>query len=351
MIPLFHPAIFKEETLEALGTLLDGKQIAQGPVCEKFEKEFGRKFGYKYCLSTNSGSAALELAYELLNLKPGDEVIGPVLTCVATYLPLLRKGVKVVLSDIDIYNLNIFPSLMKEKITEKTKAIIAVDLGGTQASDIVFRIAKEYNLPVVVDASQYLGEKEPRGDFVCYSFQAIKHFTTGDGGMLVCRNKEDYERAKKLRWFGIDREKRVKSGYRVITLNADEPGFKFHMNDIAATMGLIGLKHSDKLLRMRSIASEIYQGIRLDHINWGTNWSCCVFTLEREKFIEKLKEKGIETNLIHTRLDTWSLFGGKRLLLYGMNSVENQYLYIPIHQNVTEDQAKYIVETINGIIV
>ena len=216
-INLFHPYYNGKKIQKAMKSMFPGNRsnrwLGQGPKVDEFEKKFGEKFNYKYCLALNSGSAALELAYHLIGLKEGDEVIYPVLTCTATGIPLLRRGVKIIFADINEDNWTIDVEDIKRKITKKTKAIVAVTLGGLPINPEVAKIARKYKIPLVIDACQSLGVSEKFGDYICYSLQAIKHFTTGDGGFLVVRNKKLYKRAKKLRWFGIDREKRVRNNF------------------------------------------------------------------------------------------------------------------------------------------
>jgi perosamine synthetase len=261
-IPLFWPSYdgkaIREEVEKLFPLDMSNRWIGQGEKVKEFEKAFGEKYGYTYCLGLNSGSSALELAYVLLNLKEGDEVITSVLTCTATNIPLLRMKAKIVFADIS-NNFTIDYEDVKNKITEKTKAIVAITLGGLPVDERLF----DLGLPVVVDAAQSVGVSESKGDYICYSFQAIKHFTSADGGMLVCKNKEDYDRAKRLRWFGIDREAKIANDWqpykqREMTMDMHEAGFKFHMNDLTAAIGLTGLKRADEWLAYRQVIANIY---------------------------------------------------------------------------------------------
>jgi len=349
MIPLFWPQQFKEEWLKALSDVFDTRWLGQGPVVDRFEKEFGNKFNYDYCLALNSGSAALELAYHLMGIGRGDEVITACFTCTATNLPLLRRGAKIVFADIND-NLLIDYEDVKRKITSKTKAIVVVTLGGLPVDERIFDLAKSLKIPVVVDAAQSLGVSEKRGDYICYSFQAIKHFTTGDGGMLVLRNKNEYARAKKLRWFGIDREAKRKVNFqclsnREITMEIEEPGYKFHMNDIAASIGLVGLKHTDEILEYRKILCDKYinnlpKDIRC--ICGGSYWLMGIVTKNRDDIIEYLRANGVECDLVQLRNDIFKVFGGAKQDLPNMNRLENEYFYLPLHTKLTVEDIKYI---------
>lgn len=349
-ILLFHPQMYPAEWQRALAGTFSTRWLGQGPRVDEFEEEFGRRFDYEHCLAVNSGSAALELAYHLLDLGgPSEEVITPVLTCTATNLPLLRRGVKLVFADVN-GSLTIDVEDVARKITSRTEAIVAVTLGGLPIDPALFDLAAEKRIPVVVDAAQSLGVREKQGDYICYSFQAIKHFTTGDGGMLVCKWDRDHERAKRLRWFGIDREAKRRVDFncmvdRQITQEIWEPGYKFHMNDIAATMGLVGLKHSNEILDYRRRLCEHYVAGLPDFITpvWGgACWLFGIFAPDRDELIEHLRSNGVECDLVQLRNDIFQVFEGRRRDLPKMNELESRYLYLPLNSRVTEDDVNYI---------
>lgn len=354
MIPLFWPQIYKEEWLEALDKVFSTRWIGQGPMVDEFEKKFAQKFNYKHCLSVNSGSAALELAYHLIGIKENDEVLTTILTCTATNIPLLRRKVNLKFVDISD-DLTMNYEDLERKISKKTRAIVAVNLTGIQVDNRIFKIAKKHHIPVVVDACQSLGISEALGDYICYSFQAIKHFTTGDGGMLVLRNKKDYQRAKKLRWFGIDREAKRERGWRALVnhktaMEIEEAGYKHHMNDMAAALGLVGLKYSDKILRHRRAICEAYdKKLPKDfkRIYGGSCWQFGILAKNRNKLIEYLRENDIECDLVHLRNDIFKVFGGKRQNLPNMDRLENEYLYLPLNNKITLEDVDYIAKVLN----
>jgi len=351
MIPLLRPSHNKRAILRELEKTLNTTWIGQGPRVEKFEKKFGQKFGFKYCISVNSGTSALELAYHLLDIKKNDEIVSTALTCSATNIPLLRRKAKIIFCDIEKETLNADPLDIKKKLSKKTKAIVVTSLGGIPVSEKVFKLAKRKRIPVVIDACQALGVPEKRGNYVAYSFQALKHFSAGDGGMLILRNKKEYDRAKLLRWFGLNRERKLRSGWqsykqRKIILSVSEAGYKFHMNDIMATLGLVGLKESDKLLSFRKRIAEYYkENIDLPCIAGGSYWLFAVLVNDRDHFSKFLYENGIATNLVHIRNDAVNIFG-KRQNLLNMNDIEKKYLYIPLHAKMSMEDAEYIVKTI-----
>ena len=190
MIPLFYPNV-SQDSIAAVTNTLNTRWIGQGKKVDEFEKKLS--FLGKNVLTVNSGTSALELAYHLLDLKAGDEVITPIFSFVGTNLPLIRRGVKLVFADIRDDLLLDWDDAVS-KITPKTKAIINLHLFGK-----INRTPK-LNIPVIGDAAHYL-DKTENELFTIYSFQATKIITTVDGGALVCENSEDYKRAKLLRLY------------------------------------------------------------------------------------------------------------------------------------------------------
>lgn len=351
MIKLFSVNNYTAEWLTELEKTFDSGQIGQGPKTAEFEHKFAIKFHHAFCVGLNSGTAALELAYHLADIQPGDKVLTPVLTCTATNLPLVQRGAEIVFVDILRDTLTMSFSDFKKKV-KGAKAVVTVNLGGIPCDKRIYEYCEKHNIPVIVDACQSLGIDEPHGDYICYSFQAIKHFTTGDGGMLVVTNSHAYARAKKLRWFGIDKEKRQKLNFnfspsnREICMNMDEPGFKLHMNDIQATMGLVGLKHSDGALLHRIVISNTYRRHlvgKIPVIDGGSEWLFCVLLENRDKGkMNLLRAVGIECDLVHLRNDIFTPFGSKRQKLPNMNYIESRYLYLPLHANMSYEDATFI---------
>lgn len=359
-IDLFMPFIPKEAK-ESVAETLNTRWIGQGPKCDQFEKDFKKKFFLKYAVAVNSGTAALETAYDLLDLKPGDEVISTVLTCTATNLPLLRRGVKIVWADILPTTLCIDPEDVKRKVTNKTKAIVQVHLGGIKA-DVgkVFKpdadIPELSRIPVISDAAQALGIFN--GDFTCCSFQAIKHITTGDGGMFVCNDDEYAHQAKLLRWFGIDREQKIANSWqaykrRKMTFDIECVGSKRHMTDIAAAMGIEGLKYYTSIIQHRWWMFNIYKeklsglpGIKVIDGPDNKYWLTTVLVDRRDDFAKMLFEADIDTNLVQVRNDIYKIFGGERQDLPNMNAIEDRYLCLPIGMHTSEEDILSICDHI-----
>ena len=333
MIKLFQPYISEDSKTNVLRVLSSG-QIAEGPEVKLFEQELEEKLGLKNVVALNSGTSALELAYELAGIKEGDEVIVPVLTCTATNIPLVRRGAKIIFADID-YDLNINIQDVKNKITNKTKAIVFVHFGGNNRglADLV-AICRERNITLIEDAAQaIISECFGQGDYTCVSLQAIKTITSGDGGLLICKSAGDYEKAKKLRWFGYDREKKQKEG----DIDLDLAGYKYHMNDISAGIGRGNLANIDSIKQHISSLGETYRKYGL----FAHSWLAGGFTDDYTGLKSLLQDAGYEIGQHHYRNDKYTLFGGRQSLPI-MDEIENKYFFVPLHMGVTLQDAHVI---------
>lgn len=303
--------------------VLRSSQLAEGPLVKQFENEFARKFGLSNVVALNSGTSALELAYDLAGIKSGDEVITPVLTCTATNLPLVRREARIVFADID-YDLNINIEDVKKKITKETKAIVFVHFGGNNRglSDLV-AICRERGITLIEDAAQAIGsEFWGKGDFTAVSLQAIKTLTSGDGGFLITKRPEDYEKAKRLRWFGYDREEKQKKG----DIDLLEAGYKYHMNDITAAIGLGNLRAFDKLMVKRNKLKAFYNSHNWTSDVWCHNWLCIQFGVKGEQH--------------HYRNDKYTIFKQFKNDCPVMDKMENSWRLLPYHHKVSIKQAK-----------
>lgn len=359
-IPLFK--VFMPETVLAplSATLMSG-YIGQGPRVEEFEKALTPWFDNQNVLTLNSGTSALMLALRLSNVGYGDEVISTAMTCTATNEPIMAMGAKIVWADIDPKDGNIDPIDVERKITQRTKAIMAVHWGGYPCDiDELNRIGRKYGIKIIEDAAHafgalYKGRKVGcLSDFTCFSFQAIKHMTTVDGGALTCRDTEDYKRGKLLRWYGIDRE----GERRDFRCEEDvlEYGYKFHMNDVNAVIGLEQLNHVGEVLRkyrenavyylerltgLSKLQLLVYKSDRL-----SSYWLFTIRVKDRLQFMQKMKEGGITVSQVHARNDMHTMFQDFRRVLPGVDEFINEQVSIPVGWWLTEREREYIADTI-----
>jgi perosamine synthetase len=321
---IFKPYVNWRSAVNVLKVLFSG-QLAEGPQVKLFEQEFADKFNLKNVVALNSGTTALELAYELAGIGKGDEVITPVLTCTATNIPLVRRKAKIVFADIDV-DLNIRISDVIEKITPKTKAIVFVHFGGNNRGlRELLDLCREKKITLIEDAAQAVGSDYwGKADYTCVSLQAIKTLTSGDGGFLICKDKEDYIKAKKLRWFGYDRELKQKIG----DCDLDLAGYKYHMNDITAAIGRGNLAVIDKIIAKRKNIMAFYNkyaNIRC-HI-----WLCIQY--------------GKEGDQHHYRNDKYSLFKKFKNKCPIMDLMENDWRLLPLYPQLSLKQAKKYAES------
>ena len=362
-IPLFYPSVPPDAVAEVTDTL-NSRWIGQGPKVELFESMFSEKFTTeKTCISVGSGTDALHLAYLLAAVEKDSEVLVPVFTCTATNIPFLYIGAKVKFVDVAENSLNMDLDDLERKITPKTAAIVIVNYGGLPVDlDRLNQIASRYGIPVIQDSAHALGATYKNQkiadltDFSIYSFQAIKHITTGDGGMLVINNPEFAEKAKRLRWFGIDRTSKLLG---VWENDIQDVGYKYQMNDVSAAMGIAGLRAIDGYLKHRRNLLNTYvqnlksnelvriidaEGPDIEHAAW-------MFTIRvnnRTILQSTLLAQGIESSQVHYRNDRYSIFDGRKSDLPNMDSIEDEYLVLPLHTKMTQSDVERVCSVING---
>jgi perosamine synthetase len=373
-IPLFYPYISPKAIPEVV-KVLKSKFIGQGPLIPEFERAVARLFRMEYAVAVSSCTASLHLAYILAGVKRGDDVVGPLMTCSATWHPVLQLGARPVFCDIKD-DFTVDPKDIERKISKKTKAIVVMHYGGCLCDmDSIMAIAKKHRLPVIEDTAQALGAyyygKKVRGyagtlgDYGCFSFQAIKYLTTIDGGLLAVKNEEDFEKAKRIRWFGIDRDLKIKKGWqqfkdwerREMTYDVWEVGYKYHMNNLNAAIGLQHLKEWNKInAHYRKISSLYRQLLRnVDGIEFlpqkrgDTAWLMTILVKDRDGLAKKLKERGVETNVVHIRSDVYTIFKPfAKEKFPKMDSLELKYLCLPLHMKVQTKDVRFICDIIRS---
>ncbi len=335
--------------------------IGQGKKVDEFEEKLGNYFGNNKVLTLNSGTSGLHLALRLCNVGFGDEVITTAMTCTATNMPILAAGAKIVWADINPITGLIDPDDIKKKITKKTKAIIMVHFGGIPCDiEAINKIAKENGIKTIEDGAhaigaEYKGKKiGNHSDFTMFSLQAIKHFTTIDGGLLLCKSEEDYERGKLLRWYGIDRDAKRKE----FRCEEDilEYGYKYHMNDICATIGIEQLKHIDEIVAKHIDNQEFYdkalQGIKgvqvieKPAISKSSSWLYTIDIEKRDQFSTWMTEQSVMTSRVHERNDQHTAFKESLCELPNVDKFNNSQVSIPVGWWITKEDREYIVDKI-----
>jgi len=359
-IPLFK-VLMNPKVMKPLKKTLMSGWIGQGPKVDQFEQKLSKIIGNENCLTVSSGTAGLSLSLRLAGVQPGDDVINTPWTCNSDSETILMHGANIVWADIQ-EDLNISPQSIKESITPKTKAIMITHIGGYPCDlEEIYNISKEYNIPVIEDAAHaftsfykdaIIGDCK-FSNFCVFSFQAIKHLTSVDGGCVFTKTKKDYDRGKLLRWFGIDRTTDVNPRS---TFPIQEWGYKYHMSDIAATIGISNLDiFQQSVLKSRDNAFFYKQtlvnvpGVNLlpekpDRIS--SYWMFSILVEDRPNFIKMMESKGIEVSTVQARNDKNPYTKKFKKELPMMDKLESHIIVIPNGFWVTKEDRKYIAETI-----
>ncbi len=277
-IPVLKPSITDEEIQAVADTMRSG-WLGLGPKTAEFEDKFAQYVKAKFCVALNSCTAALHLVMAALNLQPGDEVIVTPMTFISTVHSISYCGATPVFADILPDTLNIDPNDVAKKIVPKTRAIIGVDIAGHPCDlDELMAIASENGLIFVEDAAHSCGasyKDKPIGSiapFTCFSFHAVKNLTCGEGGAITAQDEWYQKWFNEMRWLGISRDTWKRSetdkGYQW-KYWVEELGFKYHMSDIAAAIGVVQLKRLSQLNQIRQYIVSEYNRAFHD-IDWLT---------------------------------------------------------------------------------
>ena len=252
---------------------------------------------------------------------------------------------------------NLCPNSVESKITDKTKAIIAVDYAGTPINIKRFQeIEKKYNIVVIQDSAHALGasfQNEKLGNhfkYTTFSFQAIKHMTTVDGGMICIKDDNEFEKAKLIRWFGI------KKGFSRLENNIHIQGYKYHMNNVNATIGLVQLENISETIDKYIENGKFYdkelqniEGVELLKYYPESQPSYWLYTLKvqrRGDFIKSMADNGIMASELHKRNDLHSIFSDFKTKLPNVDKFEKTWVHIPSGWWVTEKDREKIVDCI-----
>ncbi len=357
-IPLFKVFLAPErELMPRLRDVLYSGQISEGAPVYEFERRFSAFAGLPNVLSFYSGTAALHAALILAGVGAGDEVISTPMTAEPTNMAIRHAGGTIVWADVDPANGNLTAAAIADRVTPRTKAVMVVHYGGIPAPmDGIREIAGRAGVPVVEDAAHALGARYgdlPIGALSAYavfSFQAVKHLTTVDGGMLACRDPGDLPRGRALRWFGIDRQA-SRTEVDVTTV-----GYKYHMNNVNATIGLVQLDHAASVIERHVANGRFFdaalRGIPgLDLCGWEEKarpsyWFYTVLAERREELSRYLTEHGIGNSQAHRRNDLHSVFASSRRDLPGLDIFYSRMLHIPCGWWVSDEDREFIVEAI-----
>lgn len=367
MIPIAKPFIGKEEAQAAHDTILTG-WITQGPRVAEFEQKFAAYTGAAHAVAVSNCTTALHLAMIVAGVGPGDEVICPSMSYIATANSIKYTGAKPVFAEVDPVTYNIDPVDAEKKITPRTKAILIVHQIGMPADiDAFTAIGNKHGVRIIEDAacaagSSYKGKKiGSHSDLVCFSLHPRKVITTGDGGFVTTGKEELAQRMRLLRQHGMSVNDRVRhEANKVIFEDHIEVGYNYRMTDIQAAVGIHQLARLDWIVgERRKLADRYHAGlqditcIRLPREAEGyfTNWQSYSITLlddcpvERNDLMQKMLDEGIATRrgIMTSHRETAYKEECKGLSLPISEKAADRSIIIPLYVPMsTEDQDKVI---------
>jgi perosamine synthetase len=365
VIQLFKPYMDEEE-IEAVAQVIRSGWLGLGPKTAEFERQLAQYIGVPYMAALNSATAALDLALRLLNVQPGDEVIVPTMTFVSTAHVVIYNRATPVFADVDETTLNIDLEDVARKITPRTRAIIPVHYGGRPVDmDRLREIAGR--IPIIEDAAhacgaEYKGQKcGSIGDLGCFSFQAVKNLATGDGGAIATKDQALINRAKRLRWLGIDKGTWDRTdGNRTYLwdYSVDEIGFKSHMNDIAAAIGIVQLRKLDQMnARRQEIKRRYNEG--LGDLGWiqlppddtadsKSSWHIyCIQSNYRDELNAYLEKRKIGTGVHYRPIHTYACYGHQPHLPKAENAFQ-RILSLPMHAGLSDQDVDDVIDAIHS---
>lgn len=369
-VPLARPSFNKNEE-KSVSAVLKSSWVTQGPFVEKLETAVKNYTGAKYAVATSSATTALFLSLYIMGIREKDEVIVPSFSFIASANVICHLGAVPVFVDINPQTYNIDPSKIEEKITSRTKAVMAVDQVGLPCDfDTINAIAKKHKIPVLIDAacslgSEYKGKKAGSVSQInCLSFHPRKVITTGEGGMILTSNKIWAERAVVLRNHGMETSdvKRHHST-KVIHEKYKEIGFNFRMSDIEASVGVEQMKKISLFIKKRAtIANRYNQAFKNSKYITPPfvpsycrhNWQSYVIKLtsnaplSRDKLMQLLLDKGISTRrgVMASHLETPYRKFSKNVSLPQTEEAEKQTICLPMYSDMKAKDQNFVIKTI-----
>jgi len=365
-IPIFRPT-FGEAELEAVQAVFASGWLGLGPRTAEFERRFADYIGTPHAVALNSATAALDLGLRVLDVR-GGEVITTPMTFVSTNHAILYNGGEPVFADIEEDTLNIDPRSIEKNLTDRTRAIVVVHYGGHACDmDAIMELARSRNLPVLEDAAHGCGGSHRGrklgsiGTLGSFSFHAVKNLATGDGGMLTFSNEEFDGRLRRLRWCGISKDtwdRSVVDRQYSWYYNVEELGFKCHMNDIVAAIGMVQLDKLDaNNARRKAIAA--YYDDRFADLDWletpiektyadSAHHLYVVRLDRRDDLINHLRDRSVSAGVHYLPNHLFALYRGYRADVPVADRVWKRLVTLPLYPGMTDGDVERVVEGVRG---
>lgn len=371
MIPYGRQTI-DEDDINAVVDVLKSDYLTTGPKIAEFEQAVASYTGAKYAVAISNGTSALHAACFAAGIGQGDEVITTPLTFAASANCVLYCGGTPVFADVDPYTYNIDPEDIRKKITDKTKAIIAVHLAGQPCDmDEIHSIAQEHNLIVIEDGAHALGSvyKGKKvgclSDMTTFSFHPVKPITTGEGGMIMTDNEELYKRLVLFRSHGITRDNSMMTRnegpwfYQQLDL-----GYNYRITDIQCALGCSQMRKLDKFLKRRRELVERYNNafIECDNIvtpyqlpDTQSGWHLYIVQVknhDRKQVFETLRDKGIGVNVHYIPVYMHPYYrehGYKDIHCANAEEIYSHIISLPLYPGLTDEQQDYVIDTLKQL--
>lgn len=366
-----------EDDINSVVKVLKGDYLTTGPIVSEFENSVAKYVGTKYAVAVSNGTAALHMACYAAGISEGDEVLVPAITFAASSNCVLYCGGKPVFIDVDPKSYNIDINKIKEKITNKTKAIIPVDFAGQSVDmDLILKIAEEYNLIVIEDAAHALGSEYKnekvgsKAHMTEFSFHPVKPITTGEGGVVVTNSKELYEKMILFRSHGITRNSELMTEnqgpwyYEQIDL-----GYNYRLTDIQSALGLSQIKKLDDfILKRREIVNkyneafkeleEIVTPFENEYSKSGYHIYVLLLNLDklkcgRKEIFEALQAENIGVNVHYLPVylhPYYKKLGYKKGECPVAEDIYNRMITIPLFPSMSDKDVKDVIKAVKKVL-
>ena len=377
MIVPFHRPDIGDDEVNAVSEVIRSGWLTMGTKTIEFEKEFASRLGAGQAIAVNSCTAALHLALHVLGIGPGDEVILPAMTFASTAEVVLYFNARPVMVDIHTDTHQMREDQLDRLVTPRTKAIIPVHYAGVPCSmDSILEMAKVRNIPVVEDAAHALPaywKGRPvgmLGDITCFSFYATKTLSTGEGGMIVTEREDWADRMRRLRLHGISRDawKRY-TAEGTWEYDVNEAGYKYNTTDMNSALGMVQLHKLDRMLHRReqialayNSAFKNYEALIPYTVPQDRTSAWHVYPLkiqleqlsiDRNRFINELKERGVLTSVHFIPLYRFSLYremGYNAADYPGSEWVFERQISLPVYSSMTDADIDHVIQSTIDIV-